>query len=82
MPTPDDQILALLKDWSPEVVRLLDRAGYWDLPRNSTKRTEIAKKIGLHPGGKTYDRVLKAALEKNENISQIVLNESSTKIRI
>ena len=77
MPTPDEQILQLLREWSPEVVRLLDQAGYWDLPRNSTKRAEIAKKIGLQPGGKTYDRVLKAALEKNENISQIVLNEYS-----
>lgn len=75
--TPDEQILQLLREWSPEVVRLLDQAGYWDLPRNSTKRAEIAKKIGLVPGGKTYDRVLKAALEKNENISQIVLNEYS-----
>lgn len=75
--TPDEQILQLLKDWAPEVSRLLDQAGYWDLPRTSTKRQEIAKKIGLEPGGKTYDRVLKAALEKNENISQIVLNEYS-----
>lgn len=77
MPTPDEEILKLLKGWAPEVVRLLDRAGYWDLPRSSTKRADIAKKIGLVPGGKTYDRVLKAALEKNENISQIVLNEYS-----
>jgi hypothetical protein len=75
--TPDEQILALLKDWAPEVNRLLKQAGYFDLPRSSTKRAEIARKIGLVPGGKTYDRVLKAAIEKNENISQIVLNEYS-----
>ena len=75
--TPDEQILSLLKDWAPEISRLLDQSGYWDLPRTSTKRAEIAKKIGLVPGGKTYDRVLQAALEKNENISQIVLNEYS-----
>jgi len=75
--TPDEQILALLKDWAPEVSRLLDQAGYWDLPRTSTKRQEIAKKIGLQPGGKTYDAILKASLEKNENISQIVRNEDS-----
>jgi hypothetical protein len=75
--TPDEQILQLLKDWSPEVSRLLDQAGYFDLPRTSIKRQEIAKKIGLQPGGKTYDRILKAALEKNENIGQIVLNEYS-----
>lgn len=75
--TPDDRVLALLKDWAPEVDGLLRQAGYFDLPRDSTKRIEIAKKIGLQPGGKTYDRVLKAAIEKNENISQIVLNEYS-----
>jgi hypothetical protein len=77
MPTPDEEILRLLKDWAPEISRLLDQAGYWDLPRTSTKRQEIAKKIGLDPGGKTYRKVLKASLEKNENISQIVLNEYS-----
>jgi hypothetical protein len=77
MPTPDEQILALLKDWAPEVDRLLRQAGYFDLPRTSTKRQEIAKKIGLEPGGKTYDRVLKASIEKNENISQIILNNDS-----
>ena len=75
--TPDEQILALLKDWAPEVTRLLDQAGYWDLPRTSTKRQEIAKKIGLQPGGKTYDRVLKASLEKNQSISRIVLENDS-----
>ena len=75
--SPDEQILALLKDWAPEVDRLLRQAGYFDLPRSSTKRAEIARKIGLVPGGKTYDKVLKSALEKNENISQIVLNEYS-----
>ena len=75
--TPDEQILQLLQSWSPEVNRLLKQAGYFDLPRGSTKRQEIAKKIGLVPGDKTYDRMMKAALEKNENISQIVLNEYS-----
>jgi hypothetical protein len=75
--SPDEQILGLLKDWAPEVDRLLRQAGYFDLPRASTKRQEIAKKIGLEPGGKIYDKLLKAAIEKNENISQIVLNEYS-----
>jgi hypothetical protein len=75
--TPDEQILALLKNWAPEISRLLDQAGYFDLPRTSTKRQEIAKKIGLQPGGKTYDRVLKAALEKNQSISRIVLENDS-----
>lgn len=73
----DSEILTLLRDWAPEIQRLLTQAGYFDLPRGSTKRAEIAKKIGLEPGGKTYDKLLKAALEKNENISQVVLNEYS-----
>jgi len=77
MLTPDEQILKLLKSWAPEVVHLLDQAGYWDLPRDSTKRIEIAKKIGLDPGGKTYRRVLAASMEKNEAISSIVLDEYS-----
>ena len=75
--TPDEQILALLKDWAPEVTTLLKQAGYFDLPRTSTKRQEIAKKIGLDPGGKLYRRVLKASLDKNEQISNIVLDEYS-----
>jgi hypothetical protein len=75
--TPDDQILALLKDWAPEVTRLLDQAGYWDLPRTSTKRQEIAKKLGLEPGDKLFDRVLKASMEKNQDIAQIVLDNDS-----
>ena len=75
--SPDEQILSLLKDWAPEVDRLLRQAGYYDLPRDSTKRQDIAKKIGLQPGGKVYDKLLQAAIEKNENISQIVLNEYS-----
>jgi len=75
--TPDEEILKLLKSWSPEVVSLLDKAGYFSLPRTSTKRQEIAKKIGLEPGGKTYDRVLKASIEKNQSISRIVLENDS-----
>lgn len=75
--SPDEQILSLLKDWAPEVDRLLRQAGYYDLPRDSTKRQDIAKKIGLQPGGRVYDKLLQAAIEKNENISQIVLNEYS-----
>ena len=64
--TPDEEILQLLQDWAPEVNRLLRRAGYFDLPRTSTKRQEIAKKIGLDVDGKTYKKVLAASLEKNE----------------
>lgn len=75
--SPDEQILDLLKSWAPEVDRLLRQAGYFDLPRDSTKRQEIAKKIGLQPGGRTYDKVLKASLEKNEAIAPIVLDEYS-----
>jgi hypothetical protein len=75
--SPDEEILQLLRGWAPDVVRLLDRAGYFDLPRDSTKKAEIAKKIGLTPGNKIYNEVLKASIEKNEAIEPIVLNEYS-----
>ena len=42
-----EEILQLLRGWAPDVIRLLRRAGYFDLPRDSTKRAQIAKKIGL-----------------------------------
>jgi hypothetical protein len=77
MPTPDEQILKLLKDWAPEVDNLLHQAGYFDLPRDSIKRQEIAKKIGLDTNGKLFNRVLKASMDKNEQISNIVLDEYS-----
>lgn len=73
----DEEILKLLTQWAPDVVNLLKRAGYFDLPKNSIKRQEIAKKIGLDTGGKLFKDVLKASTEKNEAISQIVLNEYS-----
>lgn len=75
--TPDEQILKLLADWAPDVMDLLRQAGYFDLPRTSTKRQEIAKKIGLDANGKLFNRILKAATEKNESISKIVLDEYS-----
>lgn len=75
--TPDDAILDLLRSWAPDVIDLLRRSGYFELPKNSIKRQEIAKKIGLDPGGKLFKDVLKASTEKNEAISQIVLNEYS-----
>jgi hypothetical protein len=75
--TPDEEILKLLRDWVPEVVRLLDQAGYFDLPRDSTKRELIARKIGLNPGGRVYRQVLQASGKKNQAISRIVLDEYS-----
>lgn len=75
--TPDEEILKLLRDWAPEVVRLLDQAGYFDLPRDSTKKLEIARKIGLNPGSKLYRQVLQASGAKNQAISRIVLDEYS-----
>lgn len=75
--TPDEEILTLLRDWAPEVVRLLDQAGYFDLPRDSTKKLEIARKIGLNPGGRVYRQVLQASGKKNQAISRIVLDEYS-----
>jgi hypothetical protein len=75
--SPDEEILKLLRDWAPEVVRLLDQAGYFDLPRDSTKKLEIARKIGLNPGSKLYRQVLQASGAKNQAISRIVLDEYS-----
>jgi hypothetical protein len=75
--TPDEEILQLLRDWAPEVVRLLDQAGYFDLPRDSTKKLEIARKIGLNPGGRVYRQVLQASRMKNQAVSRIVLDEYS-----
>ena len=75
--SPDEEILQLLRGWAPDVVRLLRQAGYFDLPRDSVKRAQIAKKIGLDTGGRLYKQVLAASLEKNEAIAPIVLNEYS-----
>ena len=71
----DEEILKLLAQWAPDVVNLLKHAGYFELPKDSTKRQEIAKKIGLDPGGKLFREVLKASTEKNKAISRIILNE-------
>lgn len=73
--TPDDEILKLLKDWAPEVNTLLHQAGYFDLPRDSTKAQEIAQKIGLNPGGKLWRSVATASKEKNAAVWDIVLDE-------
>lgn len=75
--SPDEEILQLLRGWAPDVVRLLRQAGYFDLPRDSVKRAQIAKKIGLDSGGRLYKQVLAASVEKNEAIAPIVLNEYS-----
>ena len=75
--TPDEEILFLLKSWSPEIIDLLRKSGYFELPRDSTKREDIAKKIGLNPNGKLFKQVLKASTEKNNAVWDLVLNEYS-----
>lgn len=75
--TPDEEILRILKGWAPEVETLLHQAGYFDLPRDSTKRQAIAKEIGLDPGGKLSRKVIAASTEKNEAVWDIVLDEYS-----
>ena len=75
--TPDEEILTLLKRWAPEVNSLLSKAGYFDLPRDSTRKEEIAKKIGLSQNSRLYRAVLKASEAKNAEIWDIVLNEYS-----
>jgi len=68
--------LKYLADWAPEVVRLLHQAGYFDLPEGTAKE-QIARKIGLHPGGDLYKRVLASSIDKNEPIWRILLDEQA-----
>ena len=75
--SPDERILSLLKEWAPEVIDIITRAGYFDLPRGSTRREDIAKQIGFNQGGRIYRQVLKASQAKNESITEIVINEFS-----
>lgn len=48
-PTPDKQILKLLKQWAPDVTNLLDPL---------TPKGDIAKTISYQRGGKNYDKSL------------------------
>jgi len=74
----EEEILKLLKAWAPEVSRLLNQAGYFTLPEG-TEKAKIAQTIGLDPGGRLYQRVKTAALEKNGEVWTAVLDEYSLK---
>ena len=74
--TPDEQILKLLKQWSPDITNLLERTGYFSLDPLMPKE-EIAKAIGLNRGGRLYNQVLAASKDKNGKIWDIVINEHS-----
>ena len=74
--TPEEKaVLGLLEGWSPDVTGLLHRAGYFDLPPG-TKKDEIAKKIGFGRGTPLYNKLKASSLEKNRQVSAIVLNET------
>ncbi len=72
--TLDEQILELLRGFAPEITSLLKASEYFDLPKG-IKKEQIAKHIGLIPGGNLYKQVLKAAKTKNTEISKLILNE-------
>jgi len=74
----EEEILRLLKAWAPEVSRLLSQAGYFTLPEG-TEKAKIAQTVGLDPGGRLYQRVKTAALEKNGEVWTAVLDEYSLK---
>ncbi len=75
--TPDEEILRILADWAPEVTTLLKRADYFNLDFDQIKKEQIAKELGLDPGGKFYRQVLEASKTKNKAVWDIVLNEYS-----
>jgi hypothetical protein len=73
--TPEEsEVLKLLQSWSPDVVTLLKKSGYFDLPEN-TKKADIAQKIGLGRGTPLYNKLKAASLEKNGEVAKIVVNE-------
>jgi hypothetical protein len=73
--TPEESaVLRLLQSWSPDVTALLKRAGYFDLPEG-TKKEDIATKIGFGKGTPLYKKLRAASLEKNWEVSKIVVNE-------
>lgn len=73
--TPEERaVLKLLQSWSPDVTTLLKKAGYFDLPEGMAK-DEIATKIGFGKGTPLYRKLQTISLEKNREISAIVVNE-------
>jgi hypothetical protein len=72
----ETEVLDLLKQWSPDVTRVLKKAGYFDLPEGIEKE-KIAEQIGFGRGTPLYRKLTQMSLEKNTKITDIVLNESS-----
>lgn len=67
-PTPDEQILKLLKAWGPKAVALLTAVGYFELDREEIVPEEAWKELGPR-----FERkVASAAIEKNWDVWQIV----------
>jgi hypothetical protein len=75
--TPEEKaVLDLLEGWSPDVTGLLHRAGYFDLPAG-TKKDEIANKVGFGRGTPLWKKLRDSSLEKNRQVSAIVINEQN-----
>jgi uncharacterized protein YbgA (DUF1722 family) len=55
-------VLDLLQSWSPDVTGLLHRAGYFDLDVSTTKKEEIAQKIGFGRGTPLYKKLQASSL--------------------
>jgi len=76
--TPEEKaVLKLLQEWSPDVVGLLHRAGYFSLDTSLVKKEEIAGKIGFGRGTPLYNKLKAASLEKNWQVAKIVLTEEN-----
>jgi len=75
--TPEDAVMKLLQDWSPDVTTLLKLAGYFSPSMSEVAKEEIAQKIGFGKGGRLYNKIKAASAEKNWEIAKIVINEES-----
>lgn len=75
--SPEEEVLDLLRGWSSDVIILLKRAGYFGLSISDTEKDEIATKIGFGKGTPLYNKLKRAAIEKNKRVSAIVLNEAN-----
>jgi hypothetical protein len=67
----------LLQEWSPDVVGLLHRAGYFSLDTSLVAKEEIASKIGFGRGTPLYNKLKAASLEKNWEVAKIVITEEN-----
>ena len=72
----ETEVLDLLKQWAPDVTRVLRKAGYFNLPEGIEKE-KIAEQIGFGRGTPLYRKLTSMSLEKNKKIADIVLNEVS-----